>query len=436
MPPWLVKSLDVSLTLTLVALNGFFVAAEFALVKVRGSQINELIEQRRPFAKTAKWLMDRLEPSLSTCQLGITMASLALGWIGEPAFEVLLGPVFRLMAIESETVIHTLSVIAAFTLITAFHLVIGEQAPKIFAIRKPAVMLLWCALPLKFFFVFSYPLMALLNWTTTLLLNRLGLEEASEHGIPVSEKELRLMLRESHLHGHITRSEHSLIDAVFEFDDMVCRRVMVLRNEVEFFDVNEPFSTCLEIARRTKHTRYPLCDGSMDDVIGVVHIKDLVGIPPDSEFDLRTVARPPKKVPENMPISKLLRHFQVTHQLVAFVLDEYGNVIGIVTLENVLEEIIGDVDDEFDVKQEEIVPAGHNTWIIRGSASAEDVLSELGIKNDDYEADTFSGLLTDMAARILVPGDEIELHGFTARVLEVRDDRASRVKVERKLVDS
>ena len=174
----------------------------------------------------------------------------------------------------------------------------------------------------------------------------------------------------------------------------------------------------------------------MDDVIGVVHIKDLVGIPPDSEFDLRTVARPPKKVPENMPISKLLRHFQVTHQLLAFVLDEYGNVIGIVTLENVLEEIIGDVDDEFDVKQEEIVPAGHNTWIIQGSASAEDVLSELGIKNDDYEADTFSGLLTDMASRILVPGDEIELHGFTARVLEVRDDRASRVKVERKLVDS
>jgi CBS domain containing-hemolysin-like protein len=431
MPPWLQQTLDVSLTLGLVVLNGFFVAAEFALVKVRGSQVDELVAQKRPFAKTAKWLADRLEPSLSTCQLGITVASLALGWIGEPAFEVLITPVIGFLGIESEAVIHTLSVLVAFTVITAFHLVIGEQAPKIFAIRRPDVMLLWCAVPLKFFFVSSYPLMVMLNWTTSVLLARLGLEEAGEHGDPVSEKELRLMIRESHLHGHITRSEHSLINAVFEFDDMVCRKVMVLRSEVEFLDKNQPFAESIAIVQRTKHTRFPLCDGTMDEVIGVIHIKDLVGISAESNFDLTSIARPPKKVPENMPISKLLRHFQATHQLMAFVLDEYGNVIGIVTLENVLEEIIGDVDDEFDVKQEEIIKEGPDTWIIHGGTPVEDVLLSLGITLDEHEADTFSGLLTDLAAKILSPGDEIQLAGFIARILEVRDDRATQVKVVR-----
>ena len=436
MPPWLEMTLDVTLTLALVGVNGFFVAAEFALVKVRGSQIDELVTQNRPFAKTAKWLADRLEPSLSSCQLGITMASLALGWVGEPAFEALLSPVFSWLGIESERVVHTLSVIFAFSLITAFHLVIGEQAPKIFAIRRPDVMLLWCALPMKCFFIFTYPLMAMLNWTTTLLLARLGLEEAGEHGEPVSEKELRLMIRESHLHGNITRNEHSLIESVFNFDDMVCRRVMVVRREVEFLDINRPFAESIATVQRTKHTRFPLCDGTMDDVVGVVHIKDMVGISSDAQFDLCSIARPPKKVPENMPISKLLRHFQATQQLLAIVVDEFGNVIGIVTLENVLEEIIGDVDDEFDFKQEDIVADGPGSWMVHGSALVDDVLRTLDIESNDHEADTFSGLLTDLSAKILSPGDEVQLDKYIARIVEVRDDRATKVSVVTGKLDS
>jgi CBS domain containing-hemolysin-like protein len=288
---------------------------------------------------------------------------------------------------------------------------------------------------MKFFFIFSYPLMAILNWTTSLLLARLGLPEAGEHGEPVSEKELRLMIRESHQHGHISRSEHSLINAVFEFDDMVCRKVMVLRSEVEFLDTNKPFAESIATAQRTKHTRFPLCNGTLDEAIGIVHIKDLVGIAASSDFDLSSIARPLKKVPENMPISKLLKHFQATHQLMAFVVDEFGNVIGIVTLENVLEEIIGDVDDEFDVKQEEILKEGPDTWIIHGGTPVEDVLRVLGITANDHEADTFSGLLTDLASKILSPGDEIQLDEFIARILEVRDDRATRVKVTRGQLD-
>lgn len=431
MPMWLKDIVEILVALLLVALNGFFVAAEFALVKVRGSQVDDLVRQRRPFAKTAQWLADRLEPSLSACQLGITMASLALGWVGEPAFAHLIEPVFTWMGMQSEVLLHTLAFIIAFTLITALHLVIGEQAPKIFAIRKPDVMLLWCALPMKFFYVVSYPLMAMLNWTTSWLLSKIGLESGGEHGDPVSEQELRLMIRESHRHGHLTRAEHSLINAVFEFDDLVCRRVMVPRNEVDFFDINAPFADSIALAQRTKHTRFPVCDGSLDEVVGVVHMKDLVGIAADEDFDLRSIMRPPRKVPENMPISKLLLHFQTTHQLLAFVIDEYGTVIGIVTLENVLEEIIGDVDDEFDVQQKEFVPVGADTWIVLGSTPVEDIRRVLKIDVGDVDADTFSGLLTHHAERILIAGDQLSLDGYRAEVLEVRDDRAVRVRVSK-----
>ncbi|MCA9037403.1 MAG: HlyC/CorC family transporter [Planctomycetaceae bacterium] len=429
MPPWVTDLIQIAIALFLVAVNGFFVAAEFALVKVRGSQINELLEQKRPFAKSALWLMERLEQSLSACQLGITMASLALGWVGEPAFAHLLEPVFGWFGITSEGVIHTLGFIIAFTTITALHLVIGEQAPKIFAIRKPEVMLLWCAAPMRVFFILSYPLMAMLNWTTSSLLARMGLEQAGEHGEPVSEAELRLMLSESHRHGFITRSEHSLIDAVFEFDDMVCRRIMVPRNEVEYFDLKDSLSTFLEQVRRTKHTRFPVCDGSLDEVRGIVHIKDLIGISPDSDFDLQSIIRPPRKVPENMPISKLLKHFQATHQLMAIVVDEYGMNIGIVTLENVLEEIIGEVDDEFDEQQRDIIAAGPNAWIVLGSTPIDDVYEALGIRPIEADVDTFAGLLMNQAERILHCGDTVMIAGYRAEIMETRDDCPVRVRM-------
>ena len=431
MPDWVINVANLAIAILLVVLNGFFVAAEFALVKVRGSQIDELVRQGRPFAGTAKWLSDRLEPSLSAGQLGITMASLALGWVGEPAFAHLVEPVLTWMGVESEVVLHTVGFIVAFTVITSLHLVIGEQAPKIFAIRRPDVMLLWCAVPMKFFFICSYPLMAMLNWTTTVLLARLGLSP-SEHGEPVSEAELRVMIGESHHHGHLTRAEHSLLNAVFEFDDLVVRRIMVPRNEVEFMDVNASLSDNIALAQRTKHTRFPICDGSMDEILGVAHVKDLVGVPPNTDLDLQSIMRPPKKVPENMQISKLLRHFQATHQLMAFVIDEYGTVIGMVTLENVLEQIIGEVDDEFDVQQKEITPDGPDSWIVLGNTSVEELKKELGISDGQADVDTLSGLLMDIAQRVLNPGDVIPVDTFVAEIMEVRDDRIHKVRVTRR----
>lgn len=428
MPTWVIHLSDVGIALLLVAVNGFFVAAEFALVKVRPSRIDEFIEIGKPFAKSAKWLADRMEQSLSACQLGITMASLAIGWVGEPVFEKLLGPVFHLVSLP-DAAVHTLSVLFAFTTITALHLVIGEQAPKIFAIRRPEDMLLWCALPLKLFYICGWPLMAALNWVTSVILAKLGLEGDAGHGEIHTETELQTLLATSLEHGHVTRSEHKLIQAVFRFDDMVCRRIMVPRSDVDFFDVNDSPSSCVELARRTKHTRYPVCNDSLDEVIGVVHMKDLTGIQVGDDFDWKAIMRPPRKVPENMPISKLLRHFQATHQLLAFVIDEYGTIIGIVTLENVLEEIIGEVDDEFDNDDPYIVPDGPDQYILRGSTPLDEVCEKFNLTTPEQEIDTFAGLLLYHTQKIPSAGDRISLGEWTADVLEVRTDRARRIRM-------
>ncbi len=429
MPDWVIDLIEVGIAIFLVALNGFFVAAEFALVKVRGSQIEELVRQKRPFSKTAFWLAERLEDSLSACQLGITMASLGLGWIGEPAFASLVEPVLDTIGVTSPRVIHGVAFGIAFTLITSLHLVIGEQAPKIFAIRHPEKMVLWCAAPMKFFFVISYPLLISLNWMTTTILKRLGVRGMG-HDTPHSEEEIRTLLREAHVHGDLTRSEHRLLDAVFEFDDIICRRIMVPRTDVELFLVGQSLSDCLAQARRSRHTRFPLCEGSLDKVIGVIHIKELILRTDDErQFDLRTIALPPKTVPENMPISKLLRHFQATHQHMAFIVDEYGTVIGIVTLENVIEQIVGAVQDEFDLETPDIVPEGPGQYIVQGSTPIDVVEKILNIYREDDDVDTFSGLLMSRHGEILEAGDRIEFASAVAEVLETKNSRAERVRV-------
>lgn len=423
---WKKNLLLTGLALLLVAINGFFVAAEFAFVKIRGSQIQQFVREGRPFAKTARWLGERLEDSLSACQLGITIASLALGAVGEPAFHALLSPLLSPLNLGA-TAMRIVSYSVALIIITALHLVIGEQAPKIFAIRKPEKMALWCALPLKFFFIFAYPLLKALNWCTEIILKWLGVDSVG-HDTPHTEEEIRGLLREAHIHGDLTRSEHHLIDAVFEFDDMVCRRVMVARADVSYFTTEQPWAECLDQAKRTRHTRFPLCEGSLDHVVGVVHIKDLTGLPPDADVDLKEIARPPKQVPDEMPISRLLRHFQGTHQHMAFVIDEYGTVIGIVTMENVIEQIVGKVEDEFDLETPDVVPDGVGQFIVQGSAPIEVVRRALKLELPG-DVDTFSGLLVSVEGEILEAGDNIDLDGATAEVLDVKGSRAIRIRV-------
>ena len=413
----------------LVILNGFFVAAEFAMVKIRPSQINKLVQEKRPFAKAAKWLFERLDNSLAACQLGITMASLGLGYVGEPAFASLLSPLFELMGL-GDTMVHIIAFIIAFSIITALHLVVGEQAPKIFAIREPVKMLTWCAAPMLFFYFLLAPFMYVLNWCTNLILARLGLKGETGHGAPHNEEEIRALLNESHTHGYLSRIEHRLINAVMEFDDMLCRLVMVPRVDVQIMDINQPFPELMKLAKKTQHTRYPVVDSSLDNVLGVVHMKDLLGIAADDrDFDIRSVMREPTKVPENMPISQVLRHFQSTHQLLSFVVDEYGSIIGIVTLENVLEKIIGPVDDEFDVADEPNIRKVNETeYLVLGHTHIAEVEDALGLNLDDKDADTVAGVLMSRSGKLLAVGDRVDFEGAHAEILSVNHDRAEKIR--------
>jgi CBS domain containing-hemolysin-like protein len=429
MDNWVQNSIYLATAAGMVLLNGFFVAAEFGLVKVREGQLEGLVKEGKPFARTARWLGARLETSLSACQLGITMASLGLGWVGEPAFAELLRPVFRTLGITSLTALHTSAFIVAFTIITSLHLIIGEQAPKIYAIRRPEFVALWCAVPLKMFYVLFYPFLMALTLTTSRVLRLVGIKAVSEVDVPHSEAEIRALVRQAHIHGELTRSEHRLIHNIFEFDDMICRRVMVPRRDAVFLDVEQKFAECLEIIHRTKHSRYPLCEGSLEHVVGIVHVKDLVGVDPNLPVDLRKFARPPHHVPETMPMSQLLRHFQRSHQLMALVVDEYGTIVGVVTLENVMEQIVGSVEDEFDTELPPITAEGEGTFIVLGTAPVEMVNEQLGLQLAAEDVDTIAGALVERVGRLLHKGDSIELEGARADVIEVEGARAKRIRI-------
>jgi CBS domain containing-hemolysin-like protein len=428
MNDWLINVLWLLLAAFLVLLNGFFVAAEFALVKIRLSQVDLMVDRRRPFAATARWLLAHLDAALSVCQLGITMASLALGWIGEPAFARLLTPLLEALGIGSEKVIHTVSFVVAFTLITALHITIGEQVPKIYAIRRPESMILATALPLKFIYFATYPLMVALNGASSLMLRGLGIHGAGTHDQHHSEAEIRALLHQAYDEGELSRIEHRLIDAVFEFDDKVSRRVMVPRSEVVALDAGSSLAECLEIFARTRHTRYPVCEGSLDRTLGIANVKDFLGLEAVG-FDLRELLRPAPRVPETMPIGQLLRYFQSSRQHMALVVDEYGNTIGLATLETVLEQLVGPVEDEFDREVEALVEEAPGRFLVQGGTALDTVARRLGLDLEAAGVDTFSGYLVGRARRLLEAGERLCLEGFEAEILEAKDGRATRVRV-------
>ena len=415
--------------LALVALNGFFVAAEFALVKLRTARVEALQREGKAFSGTLGWLTRRLDASLSACQLGITVASLGLGWIGEPAVARLLAPVFDRMGGVSEAVAHGVSFAIAFTGITMVHLVIGEQAPKIYAIRRPEPVALLSAVPLRVFYVLTYPFLIALNAGSNRLLRMVGIEGAHDHDTPHDPAELRALLVQARAGGELTGIEHQILDSVFDFEETTARQVMVPRPDVIVFEKDMPPAEIFELVRRHRHTRYPLVESSLDDAVGIVHVKDLTGLDPAEPLDLESIARRPQAVPDAMPLGRLLRHFQATHQHLALVVDEHGSVSGIVTLENVLEQLIGSVQDEFDVESPIIVPAGSGAFLVQGLAPIEKVNRELGLALESEDADTLSGLLTAVAGRLLRAGDRLELEGATAEIVEVRGGRAERVRL-------
>ncbi|WP_456460460.1 hemolysin family protein [Reichenbachiella sp.] len=430
MTGYLADTINLFITAFLIILNAFFVAAEFALVKVNKSKIKLMQKDGNPFASVALWLYKRQNMALSACQMGITMASLALGWIGEPSLAHLIKPALEAFGITSEVALHGIAFTIAFSIITSLHIVIGEQFPKIYAIRKPVLVVGWSAFPLKFFYILFYPFMWVLDRITSSMLSVVGIETKGEHEAVLTEEEIRASLSIAYHAGDLTKHEHQLLDAAFKFDDQLTRQIMLPRAEVVFFDLDKTYTENLGLARKTRHTRFPLCEGSLDQIKGVVHIKDLLGVNVEDSNALIKLARPAVFVPETLSISALLQEFRNLKQHFAFVEDEYGTVIGIVTLENVIEELVGAVQDEFDEEQAPITEESEGKYLVNGSLSVNYLNEHLNLDLEANEADSLSGLLLEQAGIHLTKGQKIRLNdGTVAEIINLKHRRVIKARL-------
>jgi len=416
------------LGLFLVALNGFFVAAEFALAKVRPTQIESHAAAGTQRAKLSAHMVTHLDAYLSATQLGITLASIGLGWVGEPAFAWMLEPLVSRLPGASPALVHSISLTASFVTVSVLHIVFGELVPKSIAIRLPAGTTLWTAIPLYGFYWAMFPAIWLLNRTANAILRLVGVQPVGEHEMAHSEEELRILLASSHS-GQLAREKRELLSGVFELSDRFARQVMVPRGDVVFLSTERPIEENLRLARESGHTRFPLCEGDLDKLVGLVHIKDLFRASelPD---DLRRIARPVPFVPETTPLDKLMARMRAERLHLAAVVDEYGGVAGIVTLENVIEEIVGPIQDEFDAEKPELVAKGGRAYQVSGAMLVVDLEDELGLEISDRDADTLAGVVLSELGRRPRVGDRAEIGPLRFEVLDVQGNRIRTLALE------
>jgi CBS domain containing-hemolysin-like protein len=410
--------LGLAIGLILVVINGFFVAAEFALVKLRPTQIEPLLARGDPRAKVAAHMLHHLDAYLSASQLGITLASLALGWVGEPAFAWVVEPLVMKIPGATPSMVHSVSVAVAFVTITCLHIVLGEQAPKSFAIRKSQATVLWVSLPLFVFFKVTYPIIWVLNKASISLIRLVGIEPVSEEQLVHSEEELRLLLGSEDA-SRLSDQKREIIDNVFELSHRTARQLMVPRSEVVYLSLSRTVEENLEIARKSGHTRFPLCKEHLDDIVGLVHIKDLFRAKAPTR-SLDEIKRPIQFVPETLTVDRLLRRMQKERLHLCAVVDEYGGVNGIVTLENVIEELVGEIRDEFDAEEKpELVKKGDNVYRVSGGMLVMDLEDELDIEFSERDEDTVAGVVMSELGRLPRVGDQVTVGPLTLEVLEV-----------------
>ncbi|PIE00248.1 MAG: DNA-binding protein [Thiothrix nivea] len=422
--------------IVLLLVNGFFVAAEFALVKVKTMRIGAMADQGSHSARLTLQIHANLEAYLAACQLGITMASLGLGWVGEPAVAALLEPLFHAMGMP-EAWLHTSAFLVGFLIFSSLHIVIGEQVPKTFAIRKPEPVSLMVAYPLYGFYLLAWPLNQLLNRTTSTILSLFGVEEAS-HADVLSDAELRDVIGISEQHGNLNSDKAEMLQNLFEFDERTVEEVMVSRQEIDLLDISRPVQENLELIRRTAHSRFPVVNREQNQVIGILLTKDLFNAvldgKPEPWDNLTDYLRQPLVVPETLPVSGLFEDMRQNKTHMAVVVDEYGAFAGLVTLEDLLEEIVGEIADELDEQQSEypITELSDGQWEAHGLLPLGDLEKALGIDVPDHlDANTLSGLFMLQLERIPHMRDEIIFQGHRMTVAAMRHHRVDKVLLER-----
>lgn len=411
---------DILFTALLVFLNGFFVAAEFAIVKVRASQVDVKANQGNRFAKTSQHILAHMDGYLSACQLGITLASLGLGWIGEPVVAKAVG---NIAAMSGATIapenLHQLSIVIAFILITVLHIVLGEQVPKTAAIRNPLAFTLIIAFPLRALYAIFSPFIWILNGLSNVLLRVFGMH-AADHNEIHTEEEIRMLLTESEEGGAIKSSENELIQNVFEFDDRVVRQILIPRTKISAIDVESTKEEVVQKVIDEGYSRMPVYQESLDNIIGVVYTKDLIKILYEKNFKgINDLIRPAYFIPLNKRINDLLREFQTQHIQMAIVTNEFGGTAGIVTMEDIIEELVGEIQDEYDDEKPPVEKKSETEFIVNATASIGDVNDLLPITIEESpNYDTVSGLLNYIYGRIPAVNEKRVYGGYEFTILK------------------
>jgi len=416
--------------LLLVAANGFFVAAEFALVGVRASRIETMAASGSRAAIRLMGLLKNLNAYLSACQLGITLASLGLGWIGEPTVAHLLeGPLSGF----TETQRHIIAFAIGFIIITALHIVLGEQAPKLMGLARAERVALAIALPLELFYrIFSLPIRAL-DWASARTVNLFGIPATSEHASIYTEEELRKLVDMSRESGHLRAEERRLIHRVFEFSDTLVREAMVPRTEMAAIPNTCNLEQITKAFDQHRYSRLPVYRESFDDVCGFIHSKDVMPylLHPE-KFKLEEVMQPPLYVVDTARLEHVLRQMQKAKMHFGFVVDEHGGLEGIITLEDLLEEIVGEISDEHDEEvNEQITEIDKNTYVLAGGLAVRDLNRRLKLSVPESEAyTTVGGFLMTEAGHVLKPGEVVQRDGMVFKIERVEKRRVMRVKLE------
>lgn len=422
--------------LFLVLLNGFFVAAEFAMVKLRATRVESIADQHGWRGGILRTVHNQLDAYLSACQLGITLASLGLGWVGEPAFAHLLGPLLSAVGVESEKLLHGISFFAAFFIISYLHIVVGELAPKSWAIRKPELLSLWTAVPLYLFYWLMYPAIWLLNASANTILRIAGQgEPGPHHEHHYSRDELKLILHSSRARDPSDQDMRVLASAV-EMGELEVVDWANSREDLIYLEHDAPLSDILGVIRRHKYSRYPVYDDRKGEFIGILHIKDLLlalsaldSLP--ESFDLAELTRPVERVSKHMPLPRLLEQFRQGGAHFALVEEADGKVVGFLTMEDVLEVLVGDIQDEHRKTERGVLAYQPGKLLVRGDTPLFKVERLLGIDLDHVEADTLAGLIYDSLNRVPEEEEVLETEGLRIIVKKMKGPKIVLAKVLR-----
>jgi putative hemolysin len=422
----------------LIAANGFFVAGEFALVKIRATRINQLAEEGNKTAKIIQKQIVHLDTYIAATQLGITLASLALGWIGEPSLAHLIDPLFAWVGgSAAEALTHSLAVIISFSIITAGHIILGELVPKSIALQRAEETAFFISRPLLLFAQLFRPFIALMNGIGTAIVRLIGLQATSEHGNVHSAEELEMLVAQSRQGGAIDAQEEELLHHIFDFGEKTVSQVMVPRLEIVGVSISTPLEKLLTIFATEQYTRLPIYRGGIENIVGLIHLKDVfthARMSPAS-FDLQSLLRPVLYVTEMTSIEKLLPQMRSKRIHLAIVLDEYGATAGMVTLEDIMEEIVGEVQDEFDTRERgvrlEVERLSDGTISVDGLMALTSFADQFGLKLPRTEANTVGGYVFERLDRLPTVGDQITFESYILRVEELDGRRIARVRLQR-----